>query len=64
MVQSVTSLLISVVFLVTSLWASPVFANDDSGVSTIEEIVVTSRQTGGKPAGRSGGDNGFQRTPA
>ena len=44
MVQSVTSLLISVVFLVTSLWASPVFANDDSGVSTIEEIVVTSRK--------------------
>ena len=44
MVQSVTSLLISVVFLVTPLWASPVFANDDSGVSTIEEIVVTSRK--------------------
>ena len=43
-VQSVTSLLISVVFLVTPLWASPVFANDDSAVSSIEEIVVTSRK--------------------
>ena len=44
MVQSVTSLLASVVFLVTSLWTSHVVANDEGGVMAIEEIVVTSRK--------------------
>lgn len=44
MVRSVTSLLISVVFLVTSLWTLHVVANDDGGVMAIEEIVVTSRK--------------------